>query len=235
MNRRHLLSSVGAAYLGLVGAVGSRAAAPPTVAVWTSEAASCYRGVADRATAYLGAALSEAVPDVEVSHAGSVPVSTERAYDLMASTEWPRTLAGTGDIADVNLLLTDGAMDHAPTGLGVPHVAAVGGAGDVAAMDPPEDAGSVVPYSWPAFATQVLLHECGHALGLDHDHGVVHATDDAVVASPMVSAYAWASADERAGQFAAGANACGESLPPPAGRERRLGLRFSDCALAALR
>lgn len=99
-------------------------------------------------------------------------------------------------VADVNVLVTDGRMEVAPTGYGVSHIASVGGARHIAALEPFEESlvdGTrwIVPNTAPTRTMQVLVHEIGHALGLDHEHGVAIRTDDAVTAMPMLSSYAW--------------------------------------------
>jgi hypothetical protein len=102
-------------------------------------------------------------------------------------------------------------------------------------MPPAAETQTVVPYSVPAVATQLLLHECGHALGIGHDHGSAVRRDGAVVASPMVASYLWKSESVREKQLDDG-NACGASYPDAdAAVDRRLRLTYADCASRAIR
>lgn len=210
------------------------------VTVWASERAASHEHLPERATGYVAAAVEAVLDDVTVTYGGSVAVSTERAYELLARGEWPRALAekvagGDDDVGGLNLLVTDGRMTVAPTGMGVPTLAAVGGARHIARMPPASETPPICPFSYPAFVTQVLVHECGHALGLNHDHGVVEEAGDAVRISPMVSGYAWASAEVRDRHFEADGCVCGGTYPDVGDRERLLMLRFSACARRQLR
>ncbi|MFB6155147.1 MAG: peptidase M10A and M12B matrixin and adamalysin [Haloferacaceae archaeon] len=239
MKRRQFLASVGLSSLGVF-ALRERTETPLRVTVWATERAADYDALPARAVGYLGAALRAVDGRITVDYGGRVRVSTERAYDLVAGGEWPAVLAaqtatGRARVGDVNLLVTDGEMAHAPTGMGVPYVAAVGGARFVARMPPAAESSAVLAYSYPAFVTQVLLHECGHALGLRHRDGSVGDSDGAAVVSPMVSAYAWADDADREEHFGVGASACGATATVDGDRERRLRMRYSPCATERLR
>lgn len=239
MNRRSFLSTVGLGSLGLF-TLRERTKGPPRITVWASERAARYDALPARAVSYLSAALEDAIDGVDVRYGGSVAVPTERAYELVVGGDWPATLAeetvgGRARLGDVNVLVTDGDMSNAPTGIGVPQVAAVGGARHIARMPPADEAASVLPFTYRSFATQVVLHECGHALGLRHGDGAVFESDGAAVVTPMVSAYAWASEEVRAEHFHAKHGACGATAAPADGQERRLKMRFSSCAQNRLR
>lgn len=242
MRRREFLSSVGS--LGLLGVsdLPHRAADDTlTARVWLTDAAASYDGLRDRIEEFFRAAFGPSFHRVDLSFGTPVAASTEDAYELMTSLEWPLTLlkgrVGLGPhqpVADVNLLVTDGDVTTSYTGLGTHSVAAVSGARHVAAMSPRAETPDEVPFSLPAMRTQVLLHEAGHALGLRHDHGSLDVRGDDAVASPMVSTYPWASAEVRDGQFAFDERACGESYPDVSGKRCRLSFEFSACARRAL-
>jgi hypothetical protein len=235
VDRRSFLK--GCAHVGTVGTLAKRRWSSDgslDVRVWLSERAAERGDAGRRAVEYLELAFGAVRDDVTVSRGGTVTVRREHGYEVMQRGEWPGAVAtglagdhGVDPVDDVNLLVTDGAMDTAPTGTGGAHVAAVGGAQALAAMPPADSTAPVVPYSTPARVTQVLLHECGHALGLSHDHGTVERRDDAVVATPMLSSYAWTGSRDRGG--------CGDgSEPAEAAAERRLSFLFSDCAAAEI-
>lgn len=234
VKRRKFLAGAGA--LGL-GAFGLRTTAddPLAVRVWFSERAADHPELWDRVRGYLERALREAVGPVRLSSGGSVAVPTEDAYLLLMSAQWPQLMAeevldGGGPVTGVNLLVTDGDMATAPTGAGVPHLAAVGGAETLASLPPADDAPAVVDYADRWRVLQVLLHEVGHALGLDHDDGAIRRTEDGPVVSPMVSSYAWAPDPIRRLQFDYEASACGEPYPAVTPGIADLSLRYSACA-----
>ncbi|WP_252698382.1 hypothetical protein [Natronosalvus vescus] len=134
---------------------------------------------------------------------------------------------GIDPVTDVNLLVTDGAMEHAPTGIGVYNLASVGGARYLERVPPRAEIADIVPYESSMQVMQVLLHEIGHVLGLAHEHGSIESIDEGTVASPMVSTYAWV--DER-GQFSADQCACGGLYPERRDGNYYLSFDFSTCA-----
>lgn len=239
MRRRdYLLSLAGVGTLGALG-YGAETADEVDVRVWFSERAAATEDLAERVVGYLGRALDGLAGDVDLRVGGTVAVSTEHAYRAMASGEWPRRLVSTVGLdgvvagADVDLLVTDGDMSRTPTGAGVPGIAAVGGATALARMAPVEETPTVVDYSSRARVSQVLLHECGHALGLRHDHGSVVESAGGAVVSPMVSAYAWAPDRVREAYFDHERSACGHAYPAVSKGTVRLGLVYADCARRA--
>ncbi len=229
-----------------LGVAGRRAASTPdpvVVRVWFSESAATHDALEDRVEGYLGAALDEALDAaVELEFAPSTVALPHEGGKASLGMDWPVTVAeglvGLGEVdpvGDVNLLVTDGDPRRQPAGYARPHVAAATGGAYIARMPPAEDLSAVVPYSVPAAATQLLLHEVGHALGATHAHGTARREGDALVASPMVGSYLWASERVREAQLADG-SACGGAYPSDDGAsERRLGLRYADCAAGALR
>ncbi len=231
MKRRTVLGSVGS--LLSVGALAYASRDPVDhvdVRFWLSERAATYDGVAETVDAYLATALDLEWWSLEVSFGGVVSVSTEHGAAVTTSGEWPsRVIAGSvghGDVdpvADVNLLVTDGEMQTAPTGYGLPHVASVGGARHLAEASAPDRRSTPLPYTTPNRVAQVLVHEVGHALGLDHDHGVAYRRGDTVVATPMLSTYAWDPDYD-------GRSRCHSLASERAGDDRRLACAFSECA-----
>ena len=235
MNRRRFLRTSLAAGVGLAGLAVGHGAMDDTldVRVWFTEAAAGYDGLRERVEGYLSQAFGRLRDGVRLTFGRPVSVSTENGYRVTATGEWPAKLA-TGPpspVDDVNLLVTDGQMQTSPTGVGLPHVASVGGARHVARMPPAEDGETVVPFRNRARITQVLVHEVGHALGLGHDHGTIVDGSTHVVVSPMVSAYAWATGNVRERQFDYRESACGSTYPSVEGKEGRLDMIYSECAL----
>jgi len=234
VNRRRFLA-LGAGSVGGVGLLyaGERALDRRLdVRVWFSEAAAAYAGLRPRLVGYLGRAIDGLGGESSVSVGGTVDVATEDGYRVTASGEWPGKLA-TGAVApadDVNLLVTDGEMNTSPTGVGLPHVASVGGARDVARMPPPSESADVVGLSKRALVTQILVHECGHALGLGHNDGEIVDRGDHVVVTPMVSGYTWADESVREREFDYDTSACGTAYADHEGRDVRLAMTFSPCA-----
>ncbi len=207
------------------------------VRIWLSERAATYEGVTDRIHEYLTEMLSLKYWTLDLSFGGTVSVSTEDAARLTARGEWPMAVAagelGRRDlepVSDVNLLITDGGMEEAPTGYGIPHVASVGGARHIADLEPfneaiTDDAHWTVPNTAPTRTIQVLVHEIGHALGLDHEHGVAFRDGGAVIATPMLSSYAWDPSYE------GDRSRCGTVSPPMSDKlDKKLSLVFSSCA-----
>lgn len=232
MNRRTFLGSIGS--VGSLAVIGHRAREPVEavdVRFWLSEQAATYDGVVDRIHEYLAVALDLEFWSVDVSFGGTVSVSTEDGADVTIYGEWPTQVGsgvlGRGSVdpaSDVNLLVTDGQMRSAPTGFGVPHIASVGGAKHIAELDPLEEGVETVPALTPERVMHVLVHEVGHAFGLNHDHGVVTERGDSIVASPMLSAYAWDS------DYEGERSSCGCIYPETDGKRRHLTYEFSKCA-----
>lgn len=239
MNRRRFLA-LGAGAVGGIGLAhtGERALDGRIDAkIWLSEAAAGYDGIRPRVVGYVRRALDGVRGEVSVSIGGTVDVTTENGYRVTASGEWPSKFA-TGAVTpadDVNLLVTDGDMEVSPTGVGFPRVASVGGARHVARMPLPSETPDVVDVSKRALVTQILVHECGHALGLRHNDGAIVERGDHVVVTPMVSSYTWADESVRARQFDYEASACGQPYPAVRRKDARLDLTFSSCARRRLR
>lgn len=227
-----------------LGVAGRRAASPPdpvVVRVWFSESAATQHALADRVEGYLGAALDGALEAVEIDVAPSTVALPHEGGKESLGVDWPVTVAegavGMADIdpvGDVNLLVTDGDPRRQPAGYARPRIAAATGGAYIARMAPAAETPPVVPYSIPAAATQLLLHEVGHALGATHSHGTARREGDALVASPMVGSYLWAPERVRERQLG-DESACGGAYPDADdASERRLGLRYTDCAAGAL-
>lgn len=244
MDRRAFLGTLGAAISA--GLLGRRALAvddPLVVRVWTSERAAAHDEVGERVRGYLRAALEPAVGAVEVQLAADRVALPREDGRAVLARRWPRLvlegaggLRGIDPVGGVNLLVTDGDPTSRPAGFARPHVAASTGAAAISRMDPAAETPPTVPYSVPAAATQLLLHECGHALGLDHDHGAAYEADGAVVATPMVSSYLWASESVREKYLRPAANVCGDRYPPAdADGERQLHLRYAECVHDTMR
>lgn len=243
--RRQLLVGLAgsAASVATVGTVGYRRREPTDrleVRIWLSERAAGYDGVTGRLREYLEALLSYGYWELELSVGGTVAVSREDGARVTSEGEWPAALAsgavGIGDVdpvSDVNLLVTDGQMTTAPTGFALPQIASVGGARYLATLPPfaelesVRDGGAIhriVPNERSIRTIQILLHELGHALGLEHDHGVAFRSGNRVVATPMLSSYAWDP------DYDGDRSRCGTAYPPIGERERSLSLTFSTCA-----
>jgi len=239
VKRRDFLAATGA--VGTMGAVDYTLRPPDRavdVRVWLSERAARYGSLRSRITGYVARAFERSGLRARITFADTVDVSTEDAYQLLAGLEWPETLLtsvgdAAGPVDGVNLLVTDGDMTRTPSGGGVRHVAAIGGASSIAQMPPASDEPTVVPYSNRALVTQVLLHECGHALDLRHEDGAVRSTDDGHVVTPMVSAYAWAAHSVRDREFRVERSSCGQPIPTLDGQSR-LQLAYSECATRRL-
>lgn len=238
MNRRTFLGAVGSvASLGALGYASREPVDGIEIRFWLSERAASYGGVVERLREYLEFAFDRDLEfwTADVSYGGVVEVDTEDGYRVTTGGQWPRILL-SGAVGresvdpanDVNLLVTDGQMETTPTGAGLPHVASVGGARHIADLRPIDDR-TTVPYADSTRAMHIAIHEAGHALGLEHDHGVAFVRGDAVVATPMLSAYAWDPnhEDDR--------SRCGTDYPPAAGTVRRLTYSFSSCARRQLR
>jgi hypothetical protein len=241
VNRRAFLAGCGA--VASVGAFGRGVFAAddaPRIRVWLSDRAAEYDDVGSRVCGHLESALATVGDDVRAGMAGeTVSLPAEGGRHVLAR-HWPRRVvegAVGGDVdptTGVNLLVTDGDPTEQPAGYGHRHVAAVTGARYIARMAPAAETSDDIRYSVAGVATQLLLHECGHALGLTHAHGRATVSDGRVVASPMVGSYLWRPAEVRQ-RYLDEPNACGDPLPPPTVEgERRLGLRYSPCALGAL-
>ena len=216
------------------------------IGVWLSEAAGTYDRLEARIVEYLERLCAFEHWSVSVSVRGIVRVSTEDGALVTSSGEWPTMvvegMVGRGPVepaADVNLLVTDGQMRRTPTGYALPHIASVGGARYLATLEPVDELvgahspvsveDAIVSLSTPTRTMQVLIHEVGHTLGLAHDHGVAFVHDGAVVATPMISTYAFNP------DYEVDRSRCGKRYPDPQIQPRKLTLAFSRCARRDLR
>lgn len=238
LNRRTLLGGVGSVgSLAVIGYASRERGDRLRVRFWRSERAARYPSVPDRIRDLLTVALDLPYWSLEITDGGIVSIGTENPAEAIRRGRWPAALltgaAGSGDappVPDVNLLVSDAPMDAAPTGYGAPHVAAVGGARRLADLDSVGQ--RPVPVARETFAAQVLVHEVGHGLGLQHAHGEAYRRGDAVVVTPMLSAYAWDPTyeDDR--------SQCGRAYPDgiaDGSLDRQFTYRFSPCARRRLR
>lgn len=237
MKRRKFLLAAGiAGSLGATRGWASAPARPLGVKVWFDEASASYPGVGERVAGFLRSALEHAGREVVIEFPPSTVTFDADRWTVMRRA-WPGTvlssLAGAGPVdpaRDVNLLVTDDAVDGAWAGYAMAHVAAIGGARHLAAMPPADRTPKVVEPTVPAATTQLLLHECGHALGLAHRHGTLATDGETAIASPMVGTYPWADESVRRRQFDFDRGACGQPYPAVGSKQRRLALRYGDCA-----
>lgn len=247
MNRRAFLGAVGAvASLGTLAYATREPIDSLEITVWLSTQAGRYDGVTRRIREYVTRCFDFECWSLEVSIGGTVSVGTEDGARVTSRGEWPlRVLSGAAGLGGVeparhvNLLVTDGQMAVAPTGYGLPRIASVGGARHLAALEsfdellesgPDSDVEWTVPLTTQARTVQVLLHEIGHALGLDHEHGRAIREDALTIATPMLSTYAFSAGD--AGED----GHCGRVYADadPGDGARALSLAFSACARRAL-
>lgn len=228
--------------LGFAGLARRRPPEELEVRIWVTEGAAAHPDVAERAAGYVRQALEAAGMAVVLSF-GESPVAPSTEDDQrVRRMGWPRMVlegaVGLGDIdpaRDVNLLLTDGDAIGETAGYASENIAAVAGAKHLAEMAPADQTPAVVDYSAPTAITQLLLHECGHALGLTHDHGAVVVEGDTTTVSPMIGGYAWAPGAVRKREFDDETNACNEPVPPVTDHHRRLSIDYSGCAETAIR
>lgn len=242
MTRRAVLLGVGGlASLGLIGTVRP-CHDPRSIRLWASERASTYPAVLELAADLVSVALDAAGVAATVT-IDETPVALASDDDERSRrVTWPRLVLGGAlgvgridPVRDVNLLVTDGDATGPTAGYAIPRIAALAGARHLVDLPPADRRRPVIEHTVPAMIAQLLLHECGHALGLEHDHGTISHDGGTAIVSPMVSGYAWATASVRRRQLPGSANACGEPLQPVTDQVRRLSLRYSDCAATALR
>lgn len=240
MNRRTVLGAVGTLVsLPAIGYTTRRDGTTVSVRFWRTPRAARYDGVERRLFELLTRSLDLPHWTLDVSSGGVVDVETDRAATAVTEGRWPRAIlrgaAGVGEVDpvwDVNLLVTDGTLEVAPTGYGVPHAAAIGGASKLAQLEPIGSIDEPVPVSDGTFAAQVVLHEVGHALGLSHADGRHYTDGEASVVTPMLSAYGWQSG----GRSKLGrCNAADDEVDVTDPTRRRLDLQFSSCARRKLR
>ena len=237
MNRRRVLLGIGAALsLGLGDRGGRDSTRPIAVRIWQTEDAASYPASRERAVTLLRETLGTIGHDLEITF-GARPLEFDVGDQELERRVWPRrVLAGVtrttsiDPVWDVNLLLTDGDVFRPTAGYAYDHIATVPGArhlNELATGTP-----TVVDYSVPGAVAQLLLHEVGHALGLDHEHGSITLEASTITVSPMVGGYAWASDAVRS----AALDGTRFGAPPPTAteRERRLQLSYSQCARTTL-
>lgn len=233
MHRRRVIASIAGLATLPAGRYATRSPRESVdIRYWLSPGAARY-GVQDRIREYVEAALRSAF-DVHLSFGGIAPVTQEHGYHVTRSGEWPRQVSPTHQRAtgiesapDGNLLVTDGEIRHGPTGLARGRVASIGGARYLQDLPPRDEIENPVPYGLPFFVMHVLLHEIGHVLGLEHEHGDIDAVNGGTVVTPMVSTYAWRDPRD---QFAGDYCVCGTPYPQRRGGARLLSFEFSDCA-----
>lgn len=236
MRRRKFLLAAGGVALGGLATADADAVA---VRWWATRRAVGHDDLRERVAGYLERAFADGDVPVAVTRGGVVDTTTENAYRLVVDGEWPRLLLARGGgqrgpVAGVNLLVTDGSMLRAPTGAGLPGLAAVGGARYLARLPPADAVPEVVPDDLRMRTAQIVLHEVGHGLGLRHDHGTIRADDAAAVVSPMVSGYAWGTGPVGPA-FDYERDRCGHRYPSVVGREPRLRMSFDDCERRGVR
>lgn len=240
MKRRQVLFSAATALsLGFSDRLSERRDRCLSIRIWSTEGAASYPGCRRIAETYLRSALGPVGHELEITF-GEHPLQFSEADREVERVAWPaRVMAGHAGLAavdpvrDVNLLLTDGQVAGDTAGYAYDHIATVPGARYLAEMQAPESAAPVADYTAPAAVTQLLLHEVGHALGLDHRHGSVNSDESAVTVSPMISGYAWSS--ERIRRHQVDGRSCGADGLPTGTNKRRLSMRYSRCAEARLR
>ncbi|MFC3958231.1 hypothetical protein [Halovivax cerinus] len=238
VNRRSVLGALCAgSALPVIGYTTNRSGETVSLRYWMTERAAAYDGLEWRLRSLLHRCLGFDHWVLELSGGGIVDVGTENAADAVTDGSWPRALlsgvvrANEIDPAwDVNLLVTDGPLETSPSGYGTAHVAAVPGAGRLAALESVPTPERLEPVTESTFAAQLVLHEVGHALGLDHTDGRRYDRENRSIVTPMLSLYGW----HRPELLDA---AC---RPTDAGAVddgliRRLDFSYSACARRALR
>ena len=206
---------------------------PDTVRIryWLSEKAAEY-DIHHPIKEYVGEAFAPMFESVDVTYGGALAVTTEHGYHVSKVGEWPLNLLrseskGLDTVRDANILITDGPLGPDPLGIARFTFASLGGARHIENAPDRDDIEDVVEFDSSLFVLQVLLHEIGHTLGLHHEHGTIDRVSDGIVASPMVSAYAWLEPSE---QFNANQSVCHQQYPQDREGNRYLSFEFADCA-----